>query len=256
MTVLEWFDALQWIHIALIVTILLVFAGYVYLLVKVTRLEFVGGLVGKRKIRVFGILFGSLVVVYLFYNLYNIQPNGWVEISLLAGLVAATGTLALVTLQQADASVKMAERTQEQTKILRETVSLSIRPSISMNVLGTNGGNNYPFEPPDNFVIELQNTGKGSARNLVVTCEAQDKKVEYSKIELSSLNVGDKSPQAIRRTPDTSDDKLKVAYVLLKALYNDELGEIWSTTTQIDKNDKWEAGEITPPIKILGDNDD
>ena len=116
MTALEWFDALKWIHIMLIVTILLVFAGYIYLLVKVTRLEFVGGLVGKCKIRGFGILFGSLVVVYLFYNLYNIQPNGWVEISLLAGLVAATGWLALVALQQANTSMRMAEEMREQRR--------------------------------------------------------------------------------------------------------------------------------------------
>lgn len=114
MTAMEWFDALQWIHIVLIVTILLVFACYIYLLVKVTRLEFVGGLVGKRKIRVFGILFGSLVVVYLFYNLYSIQPNGWVEISLLAGLVAATGALAVYAAGQADTSVRMAEEMRKQ----------------------------------------------------------------------------------------------------------------------------------------------
>ena len=75
---------------------------YIYLLVKVPRLPYIGGLVGKRRIRVFGILFGSLVVVYLFYNLYNIQPNGWVEISLLVGLVAATGALALYAAGQAD----------------------------------------------------------------------------------------------------------------------------------------------------------
>lgn len=106
MTAMECFAALQGIHIVLIVGILLLLAGYIYLVVKVTQLEFVGGLVGKCKIRVFGILFGSLVVVYLLYNLHNIQPNQWVEISLLAGLVGATGLLALVTLQQAHTTAK------------------------------------------------------------------------------------------------------------------------------------------------------
>lgn len=114
MTAIEWFNALQWIHVVLIVTILLLFTGYIYLLRKITQLRYVGGLIGKWKIRIFGILFGSLVVFYLFYNLHNLQPNEWVEISLLVGLVAATSALALYAAGQADASVEMAEEMKAQ----------------------------------------------------------------------------------------------------------------------------------------------
>ncbi len=114
MTAIEWFDALQWIHIVLIVAVLLLFVGYIYLIKKVTQLQYVGGFIGKRKIRVFGILFGSLVVFYLFYNLHKLQPNEWVEISLLAGLVAATGALALYAAGQAHTSVEMAEEIKKQ----------------------------------------------------------------------------------------------------------------------------------------------
>jgi len=114
MTAKEWFDALQCIDWVLIVAILLLFAGYIYLLLKITQLQYVGGFIGKRKIRAFGILFGFLVVSYLFCNLHKIQPNEWVEISLLVGLVAATCALALYAAGQADTSVKMAKEMREQ----------------------------------------------------------------------------------------------------------------------------------------------
>ncbi len=168
-----------------------------------------------------------------------------------------TAAIANATKEQADASVKMAEEMREQTKTLRETVSMSIRPSVSIKVIKITGGDSYPFEPPAELYIELQNTGKGSAKNLSVTCEGKDKKIEYTKIELPSLNVGDKPLRfSIHRKTAISDDGVRIAYVLLKALYNDELGEIWSTTLQIDKDAKWKAGEITPPERLFGGEGD
>ena len=105
-----WFNALEGIDIALIVAILLFFMGYLYILLRIIpTLEFVGGRVGKRNIQVFGTLLGSLVVFYLLWNLHGILPNKWVEISLLAGLVAVTSGLAVYAAAQAYASVKMAD---------------------------------------------------------------------------------------------------------------------------------------------------
>ncbi len=107
--IIEWFKALQGIDWVLVVTILLILGVYIYLLVKIPRLPYVGGFFGKKRIRIVGIPFGFLIAFYVFYNLHELQPNEWVEISLLAGLVAATGGLAVYAAAQAYASVKMAD---------------------------------------------------------------------------------------------------------------------------------------------------
>ena len=79
--IIEWFKALQGIDWVLVGAIMLLFVGYLYILLWIIpSLEFVGGRVGRRKIQVFGILFGPLVVFYLFYSLHSILPNEWVEI--------------------------------------------------------------------------------------------------------------------------------------------------------------------------------
>ena len=224
---------------AQIIAIVVLWVIYIYGLFKVIR----GRSANKWNI-VLGFTFATLLLFHLTLNAYTIAPADWVQIMLTFGLVLATIQYAISAAKQADASVKMAEQMRKQTETLRETVSMSVHPSVSIEVLKISGGDNYPFEPPAELYIELQNTGKGSARNLVVTCESQGKKVEYSKIELPSLNVGDKPRFSIHRTTPISGDELRVAYVLLKALYNDELGEIWSTTLQIDRDGKWKAGEI------------
>lgn len=110
----DWLDALQGIHVVLGVTILLILGVYIYLLVKIPQLPYVGGFFGKQRIRIVGIPLGLLVVFYVFYNLHEIQPNEWVGISLTAGLVAATGALAVYAAGQAHASVKMAEEMKKQ----------------------------------------------------------------------------------------------------------------------------------------------
>lgn len=176
-----------------------------------------------------------------------------IQIILMGLLVVVTGIYAWRTFaiskaskKQADASMKMAKQMRKQTETLRETVSMSVRPSVSIEVLKISGGDNYLFEPPTELYFELQNAGKGPARNLVVTCEAQDKKVEYSKIELPSLNIGDKRRFLIHRTTAISDDEVRVAYVSLKALYNDELEKTLYIELQIDRGEgEWRSGEIT-----------
>ena len=153
---------------------------------------------------------------------------------------------------QADASVRMAKEMREQTKTLRETISMSIRPFVSLEVISIREDDSYPFAPPREILVELQSTGKGPATNLVLTCEGHGKKVEYSQIELSSLNVGDKESFSLRRTTTVSDNGVRVAYVLLLVDYNDELGDMWRKTLQIDKNDGWKPGEVSSE-RLLGD---
>ena len=86
-----------------------------------------------------------------------------------------------------------------------------------------------------------------------MTGEGQNNKLEYSKIEFPSLNVGDKKEFSIHLITDISTEEVKVAYVILKAVYNDELGESWFVTLQIDKDGKsWKAGETTSG-KLFGE---
>jgi len=178
-------------------------------------------------------------------------------------LVVVTGiyawrTFAMSTTakKQANVSVKMAEEMRKQTETLRETVSMSVRPSVSIDVTRIQGGNTYSFEPPSGLSIRLQNKGKGPARNLVVTCEGQGNKVEYTKMESPSLDVGGEWSFSLRRITSTSDNELRVAYVLVKAVYNDELGEGWRVTLQIDKDGtSWKPGEITTERIFGGEHD-
>lgn len=201
------------------------------------------------------------IVLIIFKNVITTAQA--IEITILFVLVLVTtiyvkrtSDIAKATKAQAEASVQMAEATKKQAETLKETVSMSVRPFVALEVINIKGGDNYSFEPPAELYIELQNTGKGPARNLVVTCEAQDKKVEYSKKELPSLNVGDKRRFSIHRTISISGDELRVAYVKLKTVYNDELEETRITTLLIEKDGgDWKPGEITSKRLFGGEND-
>ena len=142
---------------------------------------------------------------------------------------------------QADASLKIALAAQEQTKALKETVSMSIRPSISLSINSIKSRNSYPFEPPEEIGLTIKNSGKGAATNLVILGEGKEKKVEYSQIQITSLGVGEEKTCAIHRTIDTSKKQVRVAYIDLKAIYNDDLLESWSTTVTLYKNGEWQS---------------
>lgn len=163
--IIEWFEALQGIDWVLVVAIVLLFVGYLYILLWIIpSLEFVGGRVGRRNIQVFGILFGSLVVFYVFYNLHGILPNEWVEISLLAGLVAATSGLAVYAAAQAYASVKMAEATE---KSISEAVRPMVHPSVEFGHSQDTASGQYYI---DKMNARFKNIGRGPALHVEVTC--------------------------------------------------------------------------------------
>ena len=153
--------------IVLIAAISLFILGYIYLLIKIPQLESVGGRLGKWRIRVFGFLFGSLVITYLFYKLSEIQPNEWVEISLLAGLVGATSALAVYAAGQAYTSVKMAEEMKEQ----RVTAS---RPVVVQKAVHEK--DIYEGSTKDYFShFEAYNKGNGPAIEVEISLLDNDK---------------------------------------------------------------------------------
>jgi hypothetical protein len=197
-----------------------------------------------------GIIFAIVLAGVLLLKLIDTAQAIQITISFVLVLVTTiyvkrTTDIAQATKGQADASVEMAKHVRKQTETLRETLSMTVRPFVSIEVLNVSRGHSYPFEPPDGLYVELQNTGKGPARNLVLTCEAQEKKVEYSRIELPSLNVGDKRQFSISKTTAISGDGVRVAYVILEAQYNDEFEKAGYTTLQIDRDEnEWKPGEV------------
>ncbi|MBI4296123.1 MAG: hypothetical protein HY667_03285 [Chloroflexi bacterium] len=159
----EWLNALEGVHLILIVEILLLLVSYVYFVVKAARLEYIGGLFGRHRIRVLGIVLGFLTVGYVLYVLAKIEPNQWVAIFLTAGLLAATAVYALATINLADKTTKMAREMREQTIV-----------SSSATVLAKGIGEyekqrraNVTSTGQDYFLyFEIYNAGKGPAIEL------------------------------------------------------------------------------------------
>ena len=109
----------------------------------------------------------------------------------------ATRMQAEVTRQQAEATVKLAEEAREQTKALKDTTSLTVRPSFDMTILAVGGGTSYKYEPPDEFNLLIENIGKGPARGLFIYCSGNG--ISYSFKSLRNLNPNDKETFSIRR---------------------------------------------------------
>lgn len=173
-----------------------------------------------------------------------------IQIILMSLLVIVTGVYAWrtfaiskATRKQADASVKMAEVTKEQTKILKETVSLSIRPFFDMTIAAVFGGVSYEFEPPDQFTIRIENIGKGPARGLFISCNGEG--ISYPEESLNNLNPGEHKEFSIYRQ-GTLDQRPKVKQLLLSIIYLDELGDMLESSMPINCDGKnWETGAIT-----------
>jgi len=190
-----------------------------------------------------------LIAIVIALIAYGVNKRGSIEagdvmqIMILLALVVVTGAYAWSASRQANASTIMANEMRRQTNTLKETVSLSVRPSISVSIVRMPKDHTYPFAPPREISFAIANGGKGPARNVTLACEGQGKKVKYTTIELPSLDVGDQKQFSISRAT-TANEEIRIAYVLLTATYNDEFGDLWRVTQQIDKNDNWKAGEL------------
>ena len=228
--------------ILLIAGSLLVFILFIFALRIAIKAAFVSKWSGSLLV-VLGVLF----IAYLFFNLHKIGPEDWAQIVLVLGLVAVTGLYALYSAGQAKASVKMAEGVKEQTKILKETVSLSIRPSFDMTITAVKGGVSYEFEPPDEFTIRIENIGKGPARGLFIFCRGDG--ILYSEKSLRNLNQGEHKEFSIQRQTSL-DQRPKVKQLLLTIIYLNELGDTLESSMPINYDGKnWEPGAITMIIE-------
>jgi hypothetical protein len=161
--------------------------------------------------------------------------------------VKRTAEIAKATKEQAEATVKMAKENKEQTEVLKETVSLSIRPYISIRVLEIKRNNANSHESPDELSIEVENTGKGPARNFTLSCKCPYTILEYKDVNISSLEVGEKKTCSLCRKGSFLDQHFEEPNILLiEASYEDELSINRSTTLQIKRdNDNWNPNQIT-----------
>ncbi len=160
--IIEWVKTLQGIDWVLVGLIFLIVVVYIFLLVRITQTQYIGKFIGKWKIRIFGILLGLTVGFYILYNLHNIQSNQWIEILMMAGLVAVTGALAVYAAGQAYASMKMAEEMRAQRVASKPVVI----PDIDLQ-----SGQRYFKEKmkdiaQSNFPVVLTNVGTTAAIEL------------------------------------------------------------------------------------------
>ncbi|MBE9502231.1 MAG: hypothetical protein KAX23_06090 [Dehalococcoidia bacterium] len=140
MTALEW---------ALIVGVFLSLTLCIGALVKARKEGFTG-----RWIALFVLGLGSLFIIYLAYNVDDIEPADEAQIMLMVGLVAVTGVYALSAARQANASTKMAQEMREQ----RFTVS---QPLVFPD---------FPYARfPNPGEIWFHNLGNGPALDLKIT---------------------------------------------------------------------------------------
>lgn len=150
--------------IVLIVSILFVFGVYIFVLIMAGRWDFVRGFIPRRRIRVaqvLGFLFGCLVVTYLFYHLYEIEPNYWMEISLLVGLVGATVVYALLTFTQAR------EMREQRLSEARPYLLMRLEDLVKLEGDFDKLINAEEYEIPSNFKIRIRNEGTGPAINII-----------------------------------------------------------------------------------------
>jgi len=173
------------------------------------------------------VLIAAIIILAVFDLIDWSSPitlGGVLEILTLIVLVFVTAMYALSASEQAEASVKMAEETKSQTKILKETVSLTIRPSLDMTTTGMKRSDTDKTEPPLEINIEIKNIGNGVARGLFISCSGGN--YVYSEKNINSLRVGEKKNVSICRVKH-SDNISNDDTLLLSVNYFDELGDMW-----------------------------
>ncbi len=104
MTVIEWIR-----FSILIVAIVFSITFSIVVLVKSKKEGFT-----RKRTATLILVSGLLFIIYLASNVQEIRPAGALQVMLMLGLLSVTGTYAVFTGRQAEASVKMAEEMKEQ----------------------------------------------------------------------------------------------------------------------------------------------
>jgi hypothetical protein len=135
--------------------------------------------------------------------------------------------------------MKMLQDMKEENGTLKRTFSASIRPLLDAKVIQMRRGENH-LSPPREIDIEIENNGKGTARNIEINCECSAREVQYTLAQLPFLEVGNNWRISLNRVFDNPETGAKALFLLISVMYNDELGELWATTLRIvNDNGGW-----------------
>ena len=141
--------------------------------------------------------------------------------------------------KQAEASMKMAVGIIEQSQTLKETILASLRPVLAARVVQMEKGENE-FSLPREIEIEIQNTGKGIANNIVLNCDGLSGIIEYTEEHLPFLEIADTQSFHLYRISNDSDTVIKTTFLIINVMYNDELGGLWNMALRLVKeNGVW-----------------
>jgi len=135
---------------------------------------------------------GYLLLIYLTYNIYRIEPADWAQIILMGGLVVATFVYALMAIRQANSSTKMAHEMMEQ----RYSESLPLLVPTIPRIFSTD---ELPYECLQSgawIQVIWRNIGKGAAINSKLyfyPIPTSSGKAElFPPYELGTLEIGGK----------------------------------------------------------------
>lgn len=248
----EWFDALQGIHIVLVVAILLLSIVYIYAFWKVTgwgRITKYGFIPKKllKIVKVSGILFGLLVVFYLFYNLTEIEASRWVEISLLVGLVGVTILYAISAVRQADASMKMAEEMKDaRYDALRPIIDI-VEQTVEPREMATRAYNAREGIFPKKLSCLIRNIGVGPAievYSFIVDASGETCRWDYGSIPVA---IGEEEMGYRREMPLSL--RQRGEHKALVVRYKDVYGNLFESSREVTFNKEKSACSIGP-LKI------
>jgi Ca2+/Na+ antiporter len=156
---------LEWVSLgALLMTIVFSVTLFVFILIKVRKEGFT-----KKSVAAFILALGALIIVYWVSYRNAISPAENLQTMLTLGLLAVTGIYALSAVQQANASMKMAEE-------MREQRVMASRPVIIQKAIVETETNLATFSSKDWFsYFEIYNTGNGSAIEVEISLLNKEK---------------------------------------------------------------------------------
>lgn len=200
-------------------------------IVKAWKERFTG-----KWIALFVLGLGGLFLIYLGYNLNEIEPADQAIIMLTAGLVAVTGLYAFSAARQASASVKLAEETREQRIAM-------YRPHIVLEKRDSVRGKYFMKD----IHVGFGNEQGGTAINVELHISHPVFKFQTYPYP-SSLSVRDQ-PQthdfSVMKPSVEDDPGIPVSpLTLVVANYEDVSGNPWHSTLEL----RWDATskDITP----------
>ncbi len=234
---------------ALLIGIVLSLVLFAFALTKARREGFTG-----RWVAVLIFSVGGLFILYLVYNLQQIEPVDWVQIMLMLALVAVTLFSTMSAIRQANASVKMAEEVKEQRyDAVRPVIDIQRDidvADVARQTLEANAA--LSKDTSHGLSCILHNIGVGPAIDVHSFIQHPERgRLPWNFVTLAA---GGKTERKIFSLKHENNRMALVAY------YKDIYDQVFESSREvsIDKlgNAKWEIGPLkTIPVKEVENND-